>query len=114
MLRGNDGRWHPLKVTGQLAYSIAKPELLVDLLEREQIQETQGFEVELTRRVMETASNFFDGETWRADKLAESLEFASTELLRHLKDVVLPLGLDLQTLDLVVGAPKSEGARMQA
>ena len=43
------GRWRPLKVLGHLAYGIARPEQLVDFLEREQIHEARELEHELAR-----------------------------------------------------------------
>src|SRR5207302_3506884 len=71
MLRGADGRWLPLTVLGRLAYSVSRPELLVDLLERERIYETRQLERELSRLVVELLSSVFDGEAWRAEKLSE-------------------------------------------
>lgn len=114
MLRGNDGRWHPLRVMGQLAYSIVKPGLFVGFLERERIHAPLELELELSRVVTETAASFFDGEAWSAHKLEESLEFASGELLRHLGDVVAPLGLDLQSLELLPGSSAPERSDVRA
>lgn len=109
MVRAANGRWRPLKVLGQLAYGVARPEQLVDFLEREQIHEAQEFEHELARLTVDLLSNVFDGEALHADKLAENLEVVSGELLRRLTAIVLPLGLRLDGLDLLAMPAPLEG-----
>jgi len=101
MLHGADGRWRPLKVLGRLAYGVVRPELLVDLLEREQIYETRQLGRELARMVVELLSNVLDGEGWRAEKLSENLDMVSGEVLRRLAVALAPIGLIPQGLELV-------------
>ena len=100
MLHAADGRWRPLKVLGRLAYSVAKPELLVDLFVRERISEPRRLDRELSTLVVELLSRVLDGETWSAEKLTENLDLVSGELLRRLTVTMAPLGLTLQGLQL--------------
>jgi hypothetical protein len=109
MVRAANGRWRPLKVLGRLAYGVARPEQLVDFLEREQIHEAREMEHELARLTVDLLSNVFDGEALHADKLAENLEVVSGELLRRLTAIVLPLGLRLDGLDLLVAPTPLDG-----
>jgi hypothetical protein len=109
MVRAAGGRWRPLKVLGQLAYGVARPEQLVDFLEREQIFEARDLERELGRLTVDLLANVFDGEAMDADRLSENLEVVSGELLRRLTAVVLPLGLRLDGLDLIAAPAPLDG-----
>jgi hypothetical protein len=109
MVRAANGRWRPLKVLGRLAYGVARPEQLVDFLEREQIHEACDLEHELARLTVDLLSNVFDGDALHADKLAENLEVVSGELLRRLTAIVLPLGLRLDGLDLLAVPAPADG-----
>jgi hypothetical protein len=109
MVRAANGRWRPLKVLGHLAYGIARPEQLVDFLEREQIHEAHELEHELARLSIDLLANVFDGEALQADRLAENLEVVSGELLRRLTAIVLPLGLRLDGLDLLAAPAPLDG-----
>lgn len=100
LLQESDGRWRPLRVVGRLAYTITRPELLVELLERDHISEPERFEAELSRIVTELFSRVLDGDSWNAENLTESLDCASGELMRQLEDAVAPLGLNVQAFEL--------------
>jgi hypothetical protein len=110
MLRAANGRWSPVKILGRLVYGITSPEPLVDFLEREQIHEPRQFERELGRLAVDLLSNLFDGEALRPDELNGHLEGISSELLRRLTVVLLPLGLSLHGVDLLAAAPTAESA----
>jgi hypothetical protein len=109
MVRASTGRWRPLKVLGQLVYGVARPEQLVDFLEREQIHESEELERELARLTVDLLANVFDGDALHADKLVQSLEEVSSELLRRLTVIVLPLGLRLDGLDLLAAPAPLDG-----
>jgi hypothetical protein len=102
LLQEGDGRWRPLRVVGNLAYTITHPELLVDILVRDQIDDAGAFEEELVRIVTDLFSRVLDGDAWTASNLAESLECASGELMRCLEEIVAPLGLSVRSFELDV------------
>ncbi len=114
MVRAANGRLRPLKVLGELVYGVARPEQLVDFLEREQIHEARELEHELSRLAVDLLSNVFDGEALKAERLTENLEVVSGELLRRLTAIVLPLGLRLDGLDLLAAPAPLDGLAASA
>ena len=102
LLQEGDGRWRPLRVVGNLAYTITQPELLVDILVRDHIDDAGAFEDELARIVSDLFARVLDGDAWTASNLTESLECASGELLRRLEEIVAPLGLGVRSFELDV------------
>jgi hypothetical protein len=102
LLQEGDGRWRPLRVIGNLVYTITHPELLMDLLARDHIDDPNAFENELARIVSDLFTRVLDGDSWTASNLTESLECASGELMRRLEEAVAPLGLGVQSFELDV------------
>ena len=114
MLRDAGGGWRPIRLLGRLVYSVRRPELLVDLLEREQICEARQLERELHGMVVAQLANVFEGEPLRAERLSENLDVVGGEVQRRLTVALQPCGIGVQGLDLLAEPAPSAGIAARA